>query len=106
MKEKIIEFLKNNKSLKRPQLLFLLRELGFVLTDREMRSTIEEMITLNGFCIRSGNDGYSLITSRAELDLAVAYLNSKAEAIAIRKNCLTKNFRIETNESIQQTLFA
>ena len=98
MKQTIIDFLKSHKSVKRADLLKHINALGYNITDRLLRATVEVLIVKDDFCIRSGNDGYSLITNKAEFDEAVAYLDAKASAIAVRKNCLIRNYREEIKQ--------
>ena len=106
MKEQIFDYLKeSDRSVKRPELLSHLRSLGFVCSDREMRATIEEMIVHGRYLIRSSEMGYSAIRSKEEMEAAMKYLNAKAEAIAIRKNWLHRNWREVYKEEFQPTLF-
>lgn len=63
------------------------------LTDRKMRSVIEEMIVRDGFLIQSSERGYQIIQTEEQLTDAMAYLENKCAAIATRKNCLLRNFR-------------
>ena len=110
MKSAILKILQSSdKPIKRKDLLFHLRELGFQTTDREMRATIEEMIIKDEINIESGNMGYRLIKTEQELERAMKYLDAKAEAIAIRKNCLkrnwTKSVQKKTPQILQTELF-
>lgn len=93
MKNEIHNYLKLAKSpVKRSVLLSHLLTLGYEITDRKLRSTVEEMIKESGYCIESSESGYALIMSQEQLERAMAYLSSKAESIAVRKNYLLKNF--------------
>jgi len=89
-------------SVKRSILLSYLRLYFPELSDRAMRKEIEEMIH-KGYLISSSESGYSLIDNKAKLDKAVAYLDAKAEAIAIRKNSLIRNWNQKHPNTI--TLF-
>lgn len=86
----------SNSTVKRSVLLRMLKEEGFDVYDRDLRKTVEEMITHGGYCIRSSEKGYKLITNETELNDAVEYLDKKSSAIAIRKNSLLRNFRNQT----------
>lgn len=106
MKKQIFEYLQTfEKPTKRSVVLAHLRTLGFDCSDREMRATIEEMIVRDGYLIRSSELGYSAIRTRSEMEAAMKYLNAKAEAIAIRKNCLSRNWKEKHKEEFQPTLF-
>jgi hypothetical protein len=107
MKDKILELLMMQGFTKRKQLLQELQLSGFKVSDRQMRKELETMITKDGYSIQSSEKGYSLIITDAQLTKAIDYLNSKAEAIAIRKNCLIRNFNSgKTHEQLNlfQTL--
>ena len=106
MKQPIFDYLKNSsKPVKRPELLFHLRGLGFDCSDREMRATIEEMVVHGGFLIGSSERGYAAIKTKEEMEAAMKYLNAKAEAIAVRKNCILHNWREQYKEEYQPQLF-
>jgi len=64
-----------------------------MIPDREVRQIVEHLITEDHYCISSGQKGYSLITTLEDLEKAKSYLEKKAAAIAVRKNCLERNFR-------------
>lgn len=105
MKTEIYNYLKQSQlPVKRSILLDHILKLGFETTDRALRSTVEEMIKENGYCIESSEKGYSLIKNQQELERAMAYLSSKAEAIAVRKNYLLKNFNAIQEEKNQPIL--
>ena len=95
MKGLILRHLEQSEWVKRPQLLAHLHGLGINCSDRAMRSEIESMVTHDGHCIASNEKGYKLIRTGNELTEATHYLNAKAEAIAIRKNSLIRNFFIK-----------
>lgn len=92
MKAEIIALLHLQKFMKRKDLLHSLIGRGFVVTDRVLRSTVESLIVDDHYCISSGNNGYSLITTEEDLREADRYLDLKASAIARRKNCNRRNF--------------
>lgn len=93
MKTEIYNYLKQSQlPVKRSILLDHLIKKGYEITDRKLRSTVEEMITKEGFVIESSEKGYCLIRTEEQLEKAMQYLNSKNEAIAIRKNSLLKNW--------------
>jgi len=95
MKQEILSFIKQaGKAVKRCDLLTHLRAKGYDISDRAMRKEIEIMIIQDGFLIQSSEQGYSIIQTEDQLSDAMQYLTSKAEAIAIRKNTLLKNWRI------------
>lgn len=71
----------------RNQLLDYLTSRGHVLSDREMRSLIEEM-RREKFLIGSSEHGYFLVDTPADLLKAREYLRKKAESIAIAQNTL------------------
>lgn len=91
------------QSVKRANLLKLLKEEGHQITDRILRKTVEEMVTKDGYCISSSDKGYHLIASQEEFEKSVSYLESKARAIAIRKNSLINNFRAQRGIVHNQT---
>lgn len=80
---------------KRPELLHAVRVNAndLYISDRAMRKMIEEMITEDGYLIQSSEKGYSLIQTEEQLTEAMAYMDAKCSAIAVRKNCLLRNFR-------------
>src|SRR5687767_12263928 len=92
-KDAILELLHLQKHMKRSELLHALIGKGFVMSDRDMRLTIEHMIKDDHYCIQSSEKGYSLITTLEDLEKAKSYLEKKAASIAVRKNCLERNFR-------------
>lgn len=109
IKTHIYNYLKSNPTpVKRRDLLVHIRiVMGAHITDRLMRKTIEQMILADGYTIQSSEKGYSLITTEQQLFESMKYLESKAESIAIRKNCLLKNFRdkFKKEPSLQINLF-
>lgn len=106
IKDSISHYLQyKNHPIKRKELLFELRLIFPDITDRQMRKEIEEMIIKDGYCISSSEKGYQFIKNRQQLEDAKKYLFSKCEAIAIRKNCLERNFREIKTEEFQSTLF-
>ena len=106
MKDVILKYLMDaDRPVKRKELLKYLRNVyDFNTTDRAQRLAIEELIVMDGYCIASSEKGYQLIKSREQLDAAKKYLDAKAEAIAIRKNCLERNFN-RTVKTGQADLF-
>lgn len=94
MKALILQYLREAaRPVKRPELLAYLRAERQDVTDRGMRKEIEQMIIVDGRLIASSERGYHLIQTEKELTEAMEYLTDKAEAIAVRKNCLLRNFR-------------
>jgi formate-dependent phosphoribosylglycinamide formyltransferase (GAR transformylase) len=92
MKDQIFAILKQSGNLTRKHLHIILKSLGYHTSERNLRHVIEEMIIQDGYSIASSEKGYSIIQNPDQLAEAVAYLNKKAQAIAIRKSCLIKNF--------------
>ena len=94
MKDLIYSILKfADRPVKRPELLSNIFVKFSQVTDRTMRKSIEEMITVDGYLIASSEKGYHLIQTEKDLTAAMEYLDSKASSIAIRKNCLLRNYR-------------
>ncbi len=104
MIDAILEILMLQKFTNRNELRLSLMTYGYVLKDRQLRKTVEQMIKDNHYSIASSENGYSLITTKQDLDDAVTYLDNKASAIAIRKNCLLRNFA-ESKLKCQTDLF-
>lgn len=77
----------------RKQMLDQLHSRGWYVSDRNMRATVESMIVDDHYCIQSSSKGYSLIRDEKDLQNAMVYLDKKAAPIAVRKNCLLRNFR-------------
>lgn len=101
IKKSIFEWLCNNcagslQAKPRYELHNYLSGKGFVVSDREMRSLIEEM-RREHFLIGSSEQGYYLIDTVADLVKARDYLKKKAESIAIAQNTLQTawNMRFE-----------
>ena len=95
MKNEIYKYLQESqRPIKRPELLGHMQRLGYEITDRKLRSTIEEMITQKDsvFCVESSEKGYSIIRTQEDLDRAKEYLQNKIEALCIRRNSLERNF--------------
>ena len=111
MKKEILRTLQTaQKPVKRAELLFHLRGLGWDTTDRAMRKEIERMIIDDKELIQSSEKGYSLIQTEPQMIEALTYLFAKARAISIRKNCLVRNWKDkqelkELSTIIQPTLF-
>lgn len=93
MKDKIIEILMLATFTTRKQMLDHLHSMGVKTDDREMRKQVESLIVDDHYCIQSSNKGYSLIRDEKDLQAAMVYLDKKAAPIAVRKNCLLRNFR-------------
>jgi hypothetical protein len=93
VKDAILQILMLSKFTKRHDLRHQLMNAGFTLPDREMRKVVESMIVDNCYSIQSSGKGYSLIVTHEDLNDAVEYLEKKSKAIAIRKNCLLRNFQ-------------
>lgn len=77
---------------KRKEMLDQLHTMGWSVSDRAMREAIESLIVDDHYSIASSEKGYSLIQSEADLKGVMDYLDKKAASIAIRKNCLLRNF--------------
>jgi hypothetical protein len=90
----IIELLHLQKFTKRQQLRENLLMKGYRLTDRELRKTIEVLITEERYCIQSSSKGYSLITTPEDLHTAKSYLKDKALAMLNRAKCLEENYNL------------
>lgn len=105
MKTEIYNYLKNSLApVKRSILLNHLIKLGYEITDRKLRSTVEEMITEDGYVIESSEKGYNIIRTQEQLERAMAYLDSKASSIAVRKNFLLKNFNTMMEKENKPTI--
>ena len=81
----------------------LQNDLSPYVSERRIRGFIAELIQ-DGQCIQSSNEGYTLIQTREQLLTAMEYLNSKAKAIAIRKNTLFHNYNKNRTTGEQITL--
>lgn len=62
------------------------------LTERVIRQIVEDLVVKDQEPIASSVHGYFYINSLEELVISKKYLDAKAEAIAIRKNILDRNF--------------
>ena len=105
IKDAILQILMLTKHTKRFNLRMGLSFKGFSLPDRKVRSLVESMIVDDGYCIQSSEKGYSLITTLEQLNEAISYLEAKSKSIAIRKNCLSRNFNSGKLQS-QMSLFS
>lgn len=95
MKNEIYIYLKNSQlPVKRSILLDHLIKKGYDVTDRKLRSTVEEMITDEDsiYCIESSEKGYSIIQTDEEEERAYQYMTSKIEALCVRRNCNRRNY--------------
>ena len=93
LKKEILSLLQSSdKPIKRKYLLTHLKIVCPDITDREMRSEIERMITMDGELIESSHLGYSLIRTNEEKERAKKYLQEKISALCIRRNSLEKNW--------------
>jgi hypothetical protein len=95
MKHYIYRYLQSaDKPVKRLELLQAMRVTmsDQTLKDRKLRKTVEEMITQDGFLIRSSELGYSIIKTEEDLTDAMEYLKSKAFPIFERAKCLQNSF--------------
>ena len=102
MKAAILDILSHSeRPIKRIQLLWLLHSRYIEIDDRAMRKAIEEMIE-EGECIASSKNGYHLIRNEEQVIAAVTYLKTKAKSIAIRGNCIIRNWRKKHPESTLQ----
>lgn len=91
METHILDILNLKPFTKRAELRLNLQSRGYYLTDRQLRKEVEHLITKQGYAIASSEKGYSLITTNEQLDEAVFYLNSKANALHLRAKCLKEN---------------
>jgi len=91
MKDRILFKIQSQGLIKRKELLTEMQLHYPELRDRKMRLLIAELIK-EGEPIASSSQGYSIIKTRGQLNKAIAYLNAKSSAIAIRKNTLVQNF--------------
>jgi|ERR1035438_2939644 hypothetical protein len=108
MKIHIFNYLKSaSRAVKRPELLSAIRVNAndLKISDRAMRAVIEDMITQDGYCIASSNNGYYIIKTLEEKESAKQYLQEKIESLCIRRNCLERNFKEEIIEKGQGVLF-
>lgn len=88
----ILLYLENNGYVKRKELLAHLHSIGHNIPDRLMRKEIERMVVNDGYPILSSEKGYKIIRNDEEYKQAISYLDLKAKAIAIRKNCLISSY--------------
>lgn len=93
MKDQILEVLMLSTFTTRKVLRLELISRGYMVSDRKMRSCIESMIIDDHLSILSSEKGYALIRDNKDLEDAMEYLDKKSSSIAIRKNCLLRNFR-------------
>lgn len=77
----------------RKTLHMTLISLGYHISDRALRSVIEDMIISDKYSISSSEKGYAIIKNNEDLKQAMEYLDKKSAAIAVRKNCLLRNFQ-------------
>src|SRR3990167_8545302 len=93
LKKEILSLLQSSdKPIKRKYLLTHLKIVCPDITDREMRSEIERMITMDGELIESSHLGYSLIRTVEEKERAIKYLKAKAFSLFERASCIEKNW--------------
>ena len=92
---------KSQAPVKRRTLMGQLISQGFVTTDRQMRKAVEELVE-GGNLIASSEKGYYIITNKEQMEESVNYLRAKSKAIAIRGNCLIRNWREKHAETITQ----
>src|SRR3989339_458106 len=98
--QKIIEILKSYSShspLRREDLLIKLRDAGITLSDRKMRDIVARMVIDGHEPIGSNDEGYFYIHSEEDLREAKKELEAKAASIAVRRNCLERNFQESRN---------
>lgn len=105
LQDAIIELLHLQKFTKRANLREQLTARGYRIPDRQLRKTIEELITVEHYSIGSCERGYWLILTPEDLEEARRQLKGRAEALTIRANCLQRNFQ-EGKLQQQLTLFA
>jgi hypothetical protein len=92
IKTDILTKLETESPVKRLMLLKYLTQCGHIITDRQMRKTIEEMIIKDGCRIGSHNSkGYFIIKSENELDEALKDLRTKAKSLFNRASKLVTN---------------
>ena len=100
MKTAIIIYLQLNEYTKRKQLLAYLKMQGYKINDRELRSTIEELIEQDGHGILSCSKGYKLIASAKEYQGAIDYISSYIYALLKRRKALKRNWIRQTAKLI------
>mgnify|MGYP001612653180 FL=1 len=101
MKIAIFDYLKrNNRPIKRAELLNYLRSMDYTTTDREMRAVIEDMCITDGYSIASSEQGYAIIHTEEELDKAMKYLKAKAFPLFKRADSLQKSFHKDKNKQL------
>lgn len=110
MKKTIFNIIEKHSPIKRKNLLMRLRIVhGYNITDRQMRRTIEEMITEDGYLIASGEQGYYIIHNSTQLADAQKYLRAKAFPLFHRASKLHANFfkgenaQLSIEEFLQKT---
>jgi len=107
MKELILSIIQSGR-IKRLDLLAQLRDRGFDITERQLRATIEDLVTSDKHPISSSSLGYGWIETDSDFEQAVSYLDKKAAAIAIRKNVLLglwNKLRHERTDKLQWDMF-
>ncbi len=92
MKEQIYNILNREGTVTRKVLHLALVSQGYHINDRALRAMIEEMIVDDKYSISSSEKGYAVIKDGEDLRRATEYLDKKSAAIAVRKNCLKRNF--------------
>jgi hypothetical protein len=102
MKTEILGILQKYPIIKKQQLLSQLAVSDGIIThERQVRQAIEELIK-DGELIQSSERGYSLITTEQQLAEARTYLKKKATSIAVRYNCLTRNWNAKFQQDKKQ----
>lgn len=93
--QKIIDVLQDHNSthpLRRENLLTRLHDAGFSLSDRKMREMVARMVVDGHQTIGTNDRGYFYIHNEQDLREAQKELDEKAQSIAVRKNCLIRNY--------------
>jgi len=98
--QKIVEILNSYSShspLRREDLLSRLHSVGIMISDRKMRDIVARMVIDGHKPIGTNDDGYFYIHNEEDLREAKKELEAKAQSIAVRKNCLERNFQESRN---------
>lgn len=119
MKKTIFNIIEKHSLIKRAELLkkihaeIFLQDIGTpindYISDRQMRRTIEEMITEDGYLIASGEQGYYIIHNSTQLADAQKYLRAKAFPLFNRASKLHASFfkgenaQLSIEEFLQKT---
>lgn len=96
IQQRILEILKTRNSknpISRNVLLDLLQMQGEDISDRQMRMTVAEMVTLGEVPIGTNTRGYFMVRTVEDFEAADGQLKAKAEAICERRTALLRAFQ-------------